>query len=104
MNTVDYLDAAKKALGITSNYALAKALGIAFPTVSRYYNKGGTLDDAIARKLASVLGLHPGLVMLDMHRERAQTPEDKAIWAEIFQGFRAPLSHAKTGRSFALPR
>jgi hypothetical protein len=104
MNTIEYLDAVKDALKIQSDYALAKHLEISKTAVSRYYHKGGTLDDDIARKVASVLGLHPGLVMLDMHRERASSPETEAIWTEIFQGFRAPLSLAKSGRGVALTR
>lgn len=101
MNTIDYLDAVKKTLGITSNYALANKLEISRPAVSRYYTKGGTLDDDIARKVATVLNLHPGLVMLDMHRERAHTPENQALWSEIFEGFRAPLLRAKSVRGMA---
>lgn len=104
MNTIDYLDAVKKTLGITSNYALANKLGISRPAVSRYYTKGGTLDDDIARKVATVLAVHPGLVMLDMHRERAHSPENQALWSEIFEGFRAPLLRAKSVRSAALNR
>lgn len=104
MNTIDYLDAVKETLGITSNYALANKLGISKPAVSRYYTKGGTLDDDVARKVASVLGKHPGLVMLDMHRQRAQSPEIQALWGEIFEGFRAPLLRAKSVRSPALNR
>lgn len=104
MNTIEYLDAVKKALGIESDYALHKALGVSKTAVSRYYHKGGNFDDDVARKVASLLGLHPGIVMLDMHRQRAQSPETMALWGEIFEGFLAPLSHAKTVRSPALTR
>lgn len=104
MNTIEYLDEVKKTLDISSDYALAKALEISKQAVSRYYHKGGGFDDDVARKVASLLGKHPGLVMLDMHRERAQTPETQALWGEIFEGFRAPLLRAKSVRSPALNR
>lgn len=104
MKTIEYLDAVKAALKITSDYALSKALGISKTAVSRYYHKGGTLDDEIARKVATVLNKHPGIVMLDMHRERAQTPETEALWKEIFEGFRALSLRAKSVRSPALNR
>lgn len=104
MNTIQYLDAVKTALKIQSDYALAKALGISKQAVSRYYHKGGSFDDDVARKVASALGKHPGLVMLDMHRERAQTPETQELWKEIFEGFRALSLRAKSIRSPALNR
>jgi plasmid maintenance system antidote protein VapI len=104
MNTIQYLDAVKATLDVTSDYALAKALDVSKQAVSRYYNKGGHFDDDVARKVASILGKHPGLVMLDMHRERAQTPETEALWKEIFEGFRAPLLRAKSVQGPALNR
>lgn len=104
MKTIEYLDAVKTELNISSDYALSKALEISKQAVSRYYSKGSSFDDDVARKVASLLGKHPGLVMLDMHRERAQTPETQALWLEIFEGFRAPLLRAKSVRSPALNR
>lgn len=97
MKTIEYLDAVKSKLGITSDYALAKSLNISKQAVSRYYTKGGHFDDEIAAKVAVVLNKHPGLVMLDMHRERAQTPETQALWQEIFKGFLTLLPLAKRG-------
>lgn len=104
MTTIEYLDAVKKALNITSDYALAKALGISKQAVSRYYSKGGGFDDDVARKVASYLGLNAGLVMLDMHQQRAQSPETAALWKEIYKGFRTLSRRAKTGGELLLAR
>lgn len=104
MNTIEYLDAAKARLGIESDYALAKALGMRASTISNYRAGRGQMDDEIASKVAAAAGIHPGIVMLDMHRARAKTEKEASIWQEIFEGFHVLLLHAKSGRSLALPR
>ncbi|MCM2564808.1 hypothetical protein [Janthinobacterium kumbetense] len=104
MNTMEYMQAVKTKLGIESDYALSKALQVTKQTVSRYSQGKGYFDDAVAVKVAELLQIHPGLVMLDMHRERAKTPAEQSIWQEIFEGFRTLLPHAKSVRSLALPR
>jgi plasmid maintenance system antidote protein VapI len=98
MKTIDYLDLLKSKLGITSDYALAKAIGISKQAVSRYYTKGGSFDDDVAVKVAALLGKHPGLVMLDMHRERATNDKTRDLWEEIYSGFRVPPLRAKSVR------
>lgn len=95
MNTIEYMAAVKKRLGIDSDYAFSKALGISRQAVSRYSKGHGQFDDDVARRVAEILGIHPGLVMLDMHRERAKTPQEQSIWQEIYKGFRTLLAPAK---------
>jgi plasmid maintenance system antidote protein VapI len=94
--TNEYLDDIKKKLAITSDYALAKALGVSKQTVSRWSQGKGHFDDEIAVRVASILGLHPGIVILDTHHARAKTPAEATVWMEIFEGFRTLLQHAKT--------
>lgn len=96
MDTLQYLDAAKVRLGIESDYALAKALKIRSSTIAGYKARGGQMDDEVAARVAAILGMHPGLVMLDMHRARAKTPAEQSIWQEIYKGFRTLLPHART--------
>ena len=97
MNTIEYLDAIKKRIGKESDYAVAKALGINESTIAGYRKRGGQMDDEIAAKAAVILGLHPGLVVLDMHRARAKTPTELSIWQEIYKGFLTLLPHARSG-------
>lgn len=96
MNTLEYLDAVKAKLGVESDYAVAKKLNIRHSTISGYRGRGGQMDDEVAAKVADVLDIHPGLVMLDMHRERAKTPAEASIWQDIYKGFRSPLPHANS--------
>lgn len=95
MNTLEYMDAVKKRIGKDSDYAVAKALQMRASTIAGYRARGGQMDDEIAAKVAALLGIHPGLVMLDMHRARARTPEESNIWQEIYKGFLTLLPHAK---------
>lgn len=99
MNTIQYLDKAKEVRGLQSDYALAKYLGIRQSTISGYRAGKSQMDDVIAQKLANAIGIHAGIVMLDMHRERAQTPEEAGIWQEIAKGFLTLLLPAKKGLS-----
>lgn len=99
MNTIEYLDKAKSEKGIPSDYALAKALGIRSSAISNYRSGKSQMDDNVARKIAEIIGVHAGIVMLDMHRERAQTAEEAGIWQEIAKGFLSLLLPAKIGAS-----
>lgn len=96
MNTVEYLQQAKKALKIESDYALAKHLQITRSSMSSLMSGKTTMGDDTACKVAAIIGKHAGLVMLDMHRERAATPEQANIWNEIARGFLSLLMPAKS--------
>lgn len=100
MNTNEYLDKAKEAARLPSDYALAKELGIRSSAISNYRSGRSHFDDVISAKIASLIGIHAGLVMLDMHRQRANTPEEAVVWQEIFKGFLKLLPRAKSGRHF----
>lgn len=97
MNTLEYMAAVKARLGIESDYALSKALGVSKQCVSRYAKGHGQFDDEVAARVAEILDMHPGIVVLDMHRERAKTPQERKIWQDIFQGFRTLLQPAEWG-------
>lgn len=96
MNTVEYLQQAKKALNIESDYALAKALGVTRSGMSAHMSGKTTMSDQTACRVAAIIGKHAGLVMLDMQRERASTPEQANIWSEVARGFLSLLMPAKS--------
>lgn len=97
MNTAEYLDALRDELKLPSDYALHKTLGVTRQQISRYRNGHDVFSDEISLKVADLLRKHPGMVMLDMHRERAKTPQERKIWQEIFQGFLLLLLPANVG-------
>lgn len=94
MKPSEYLDALRTELHLPSDYALIKILGVSKGAISNYRNNKTHFDDAVCRRVAELLGKHHGLVMLDMQRERARSPEDKAAWQIIFEGFRRLLRPA----------
>jgi len=87
MNTVEYLQQAKKALNIESDYALAKALGVTRGAVSSLMVGRTCMSDETACKVAAIIGKHAGIVMLDMHREREKNPEVRAVWLSVMEKF-----------------
>ena len=95
MNTLEYLDAVKRSMGIESDYAVAKALNMRTSTISGYRARGGQMDDEICVKVARILGIHPARVMLDMHRERSKSPEVVAAWSAVLEkisgDFKTPM-------------
>jgi transcriptional regulator with XRE-family HTH domain len=95
MNTPEYIDAYKASIGITSDYALAKYLNVTRSYISSMQNGRVTLSESLARQIAAQLGIHAGLVLIDMQREKASTPEEKTIWKDIFQGFQTLLLPAE---------
>lgn len=87
MNTQEYLERTKTALGLPSDYALAAHFGLTRSYISSMKNGRKQLSDELAHKIAEILKIHPGLVLIDMQREKAKTPEDKNIWRDVAKGF-----------------
>lgn len=92
MNTVQYIDAVKKKLGIESDYAVAKALGISKQAVCRYTQGKGAFDDEIAIRVAEMLDIAPAKVLLDCHMERSKNPQVQAVWFGLMEKFSASFN------------
>lgn len=86
MTSLEYLDAVKIRLGITSDYALAAALGITRSAVSKF-QKGAVFGDDVALTVAEILGIAPIVVIAAANAERAKTPEQKAKWTGLVEKF-----------------
>jgi hypothetical protein len=98
MKTNNYLDAVQAKLNISSDYGLSKALGISRQAVSHYRAGKGSFDDSVARRVAHILKMHPGTVVLDMHIERTKDTEGRSVWEEIARGFWSVLPLANDRR------
>lgn len=92
MNTLEYLQAVKDRLGITSDYALAKALRVAQPTVTGYRSGRRIIDDEVALSVAEILKVHPFQVIAAANAERAKTPEQRARWSGVMEKFSASFT------------
>lgn len=87
MNTLELLDAVKTRRGITSDYALAKALGVTQTAVSSYRTGNSKISDDVALTVAEILGMHPLAVIAVANAERAKTEKQKARWAGLVEKF-----------------
>lgn len=102
MNTLEYLDAAKAKLNLTSDYGLAKALGVTKETVSQLRRRRMHMSEGIALKVAAILEIDPVEVFISCSAERAQLPEAEAVWKglleKISHSFEVLISGATPGR------
>lgn len=96
MRTTDYIDALRVKLNCKSDYALAKQLGMAQPQLARY-RKGGTFDNSMALRVATLLDTDVFQVIVDMELERAKTDSQRGYWAEVVNRY------AKVAATLAAP-
>lgn len=80
MNTPQYLDAAKKKLGITSDYALAPRLELSRAAISKLRTGIAIMSNTTAAKLAEILELDLVKVIADAELERGTNDE---LWMRI---------------------
>jgi transcriptional regulator with XRE-family HTH domain len=90
MNTLEYLAACKKRLGIESDYALAKALGVSQQAVSSYRSGNSKINDDVALTVAEILDVNPLQVIAAANAERAKTDEQRARWTGLMEKFSIP--------------
>jgi plasmid maintenance system antidote protein VapI len=98
MRSIEYFKLVKRRLGIESDYALAKALGLQSSAVSKIQAGKHTMGEETALKVAEILNVHPALVLADLQAEREKNPQIQAIWRglaeKISMGFESLLSGA----------
>ena len=85
MNTPEYLDLIREKLHLPSDYALQKPLGVTKQLISKYRTGRESLSDAMVLRVAEICQIDPIKVLLDMHIERARTPEIRAAWAATLE-------------------
>ena len=83
MKAKEWIDAAKKKSGISSDYAIAKRLGMTQSAVSNIRNSESTLSDEYAVEVARVLGIDPLHVIIDQHRERTTNECAREAWERL---------------------
>lgn len=96
MTSLEYLEAVKTRLGISSDYALAARLGVTRSAVSKF-QKGAVFGDDVALTVAEILGLNPLVVIAAANAERAKTPEQKARWTGLMEKFSVSFNTLLSG-------
>jgi transcriptional regulator with XRE-family HTH domain len=92
LNTLEYLQAVKTRLEITSDYALAARLGVTRSAVSNFMRGKGVLGDDVALTIAQILDLNPLVVIAQANAERASSPEIRARWTGVVEKFSASFN------------
>lgn len=80
-----------------SDYALQKPLGVTKQLISRYRNGHDSLSDAMVLRVAEICQIDPVKVLLDMHIERAKTPEIRAAWSATLEKISASFINLISG-------
>lgn len=81
--SLDYLKEAKAALGVESDYALAKALKTTHVNISNYMNEKSKMDDYHCIIVADVLGIDPMEIIAAAQEEREKSEEKKEFWRDF---------------------
>lgn len=97
MKTTEYLDLVREKLHLPSDYALQKPLGITKSQISNYRTGRDSLSDAMVLRVAEICQLDAVKVLLDMHIERAKTPEMRAAWATALEKISASFIDLLSG-------
>jgi transcriptional regulator with XRE-family HTH domain len=88
MKTADYIRAIKEKHGYTSDYAVAKALGVTRQQISQWVNGKNVPSPLIACRIAYILSEQPAAVVADLERERAEKmgkDADVAEWTAVIK-------------------
>lgn len=78
--TNELLDAVKSRYALPSDYALAGKLKVSRERVSKYRNRGDSMGDDTALRVAELLELDSGYVLACMEAERAQSDVTRKVW------------------------
>lgn len=87
MTTIEYIDALRAHLGLSSDYQLARELRVTRSAVSKYRTGQTTADETTALRIAELLNIDPARVLADVAAERSRTPEARTVWRRMAQTF-----------------
>ena len=87
MKTTEYLDAVKSRLEISSDYALAKVLGIARESVNAFRSGRSAMGIETCLKVGEILSVDGHAVYAQGQIERAKKPEIRDFWQTVSEKF-----------------
>lgn len=82
---IELLEEVKKAKGIETDYALAKALGLPRGDVCQYYQGKRTPNEFACMQIAKALGKTLDDVMIPIRIEAEKNEKRKAAWQEYYK-------------------
>lgn len=81
--TIQFLDAVRVRHGLTSDYQLAKLLGVNKAAVSLLRQRKTRLGELTAMRVAALLDLSPGYVLACVAAERTKSADVRRAWREL---------------------
>ena len=69
--------------GTGSDYAVAKLLNVSRSRISSYRTRRSGFDDALAMRVADLLGKPPGAVVANIHAARETAPAVRRMWEQV---------------------
>lgn len=81
MKAYEWIDRLKVKKHISSDYAVAKMLGMSQSSIISMRTRKSTFDEDAAVKVANALGLNPIGIVIDQAAERAKNPEVRSTLA-----------------------
>jgi plasmid maintenance system antidote protein VapI len=99
-STIDFLDDAKVALGLASDYSLAKTIGIPPSQITRFRSGKRGLSSYAAMRLGEILGHDPMELLATNEAELEKDEERKEQW-EIWAKKLQRIAAGKNSRSVA---
>lgn len=82
MNTIEYLDAVKSRYNWTSDYRLAKEMGLSQSRMSNYRCGKSEMDEQLCIQVANLLKLNPAQVLIEITAERTKFPKAAKVLRE----------------------
>lgn len=87
MDSRAWLDKVRNNCGLTSDYQVAKLLGVTVGRVSSYRTGRTEFDEDMAARVGAALGEHPAHVLATVRAGIARTDKARAVWEEIARHF-----------------
>ncbi len=81
--SANFLDDLQNKLGVNSDYAVGKIMGMASQRLSHYRQLKGAFDDETCLKVADVLEIDPAYVVACAHHQREKSKQVKQLWEKI---------------------
>lgn len=92
MKTIDFLDEAKKKLGIRTDTELSEILGTSRARIGHYRTGIRKPDEYTCFQIAEILNLEPSAVISAVRAEGEADPERKRFWAQYAKRYGVVVS------------
>ena len=81
--TIHVMDTLKRKRGLSSDYAVAKELGVTSSNTSKWRKGQTQMDPETAAKAAELAGLNPAATVAQIEAERAQSPKARSMFEQL---------------------